>query len=231
MENNKLLINRGVRALKIEINNYDQKSRFVEYKVSGVPICEYDQHSRARIGVQFFNYQVNEQPIYHFYTNLYDKMISNKEFMAKILETLEELETIKHNQTLYNNNLMSRDCSYEVRQSFDSLRGQMSRRLKFCEEEFIVGVHNQLRYQLIEMGCEEAKNWLPDCDRVKKCTYISDTDYLSNMFGCLFSSCGRWPAKQSDYHSFNHSCTSREELEKQLGTNTIVPSSSFELNS
>jgi predicted aspartyl protease len=74
---------------------------------------------------------------------------------------------------------------------------------------------------------EDAKkiveNFLPGCDVFRKCDY-SDTDYLSNMFGCLFSSCGRWPSG-TEYSTFNQSCSDVSVLESQLGIS--IPRGSY----
>jgi len=121
---------------------------------------------------------------------------------------------------------MSRICSYKVEQTWDSLRGQMFRRLKFCEEEFIVGLHWLLKTELLlkTKYWENIKGFLPGCDIKEECDYSTDY-YLSNMFGCLFASCGRWPAG-TDYATFNKSCTNLSDLEEQL--NLVIPGGSNE---
>jgi len=143
-------------------------------------------------------------------------LVADESFRNNVFNTLEELEVIRRKEkeipTTYN--LMTRACTYWVKQDINSLKGQMNRRLKLCEEEFIVGVHWLLRDKMIKMGIEEAKEFLPGCDRLGYCDY-SSADYLSNMFGCLFSGCGRWPDK-AQYASFNESCTTNSLLETQL---------------
>jgi hypothetical protein len=214
IQHNDIVIYKGIENLNIEIINIDANS--VEYKVLNAPVCEWDQHSRARIGVKFFNYKVSSNPHYVFYTHVYNMLETNEEFKKQTFETLEKLETIRQTQTTIPTayNLMTRSCTYWVKQELTSLRGQMARRLKLCEEEFIVGVHWLLRDKLIKAGVEEAKEYLPGCDRLGYCDY-SSADYLSNMFGCLFRGCGRWP-DEAQYASFNESCTTNSLLEEQL---------------
>jgi len=219
-----ITILRGCVNLIVDIAHVDKSG--VEYTVSNLPICCFDQHSRARMGVEFYDYKVTDYPKYVFYTHVYDMMFKDINFANHIFSTLEKLETIREKASFKDTyNLMSRMCSYRVKQTWESLKGQMSRRLKFCEEEFIVGLHFKLRDILVKEGWEEAEDFKPFCDVIKKCDY-SQADYLSNMFGCLFASCGRWPA-ESDYASFNESCSNVVEIEKQL--NIRIEKSEYEI--
>jgi len=215
-----IILLRGVENIIVEINSLNIEDRIVDYSVYNLPICEYDQHSRARVGVKFSEYKVSNDPVYILYTSIYDKISNDDQLRASVIDTLEKLEVVRE-KSIYKHqyNLMSRSCSYRVNQTFDSLRGQMGRRLKFCEEEFICSLHFLLRDILIKDGVEEAVSWLPDCDKAQVCNY-SDSDYLSNLFGCLFASCGRWPSG-TDYATFNQSCSDKSEIEKQL--NIIIP--------
>lgn len=226
LTNNNIIIFKGISDLQVDILEHDSNS--ITYLVAGTPICQFDQHSRARVGVKFFNYKVSYDPNYVFYTHVYNMLEKDEEFRNKTFETLEKLEKIRRNEmqvpTTYN--LMTRSCSYMVKQDFNSLRGQMARRLKLCEEEFIVGVHWLLRDKMINEGIEIAKEFLPGCDKLEYCDY-SSADYLSNMFGCLFKGCGRWPDKSS-FASFNESCTTNELLEEQLGIQ--IQKSKYETN-
>ena len=210
---NDVEISRGVETLEIMIINWNDQE--VEYIVKNTPICQWDQHSRARLGVEFFDYKVSEKPEYIFYTNVFDKMAKDPYFREDVLITLNELEQIRNTIEFKTDfNLMSRSCSYRVKQTMDSLKGQMVRRLKMCEEEFIVAVHMKLRDTLIKLGCKMAETFLPGCDLLQKCDY-SSADYLSNMFGCLFTGCNRWPG-QTEFATFNFSCSTRKDLEQQL---------------
>jgi len=223
-----ITILKGLQPLKVDILDCDKKS--IVYSVAGTPICQYDQHSRARVGVKFENYKVNENPIYIFYSNVFDQMCDDFEYMQEIHETFEELEGLRGASTFPTTyNLMTRECSYTVVQEFSSLKGQMARRLKFCEEEFIVGLHWVLRDKMIKYSPETeniAKSFLPGCDALGICDYAS-ADYLSNMFGCLFAGCGRWP-DNAKYASFNQSCTTPELVEEQTGI--VIPRSKYELS-
>lgn len=207
-------INIGFGVEKMNVRILALTDTDVTYEVTGVPIAEYDQHARARVGVSFFDYKISERPNYIFYTYFKDNLPDTTDAL------LEDVENHRDN-ALYANqgsevewNLMSRECSYKVKQTFQSLKGQMQRRLKFCEEEFIVGVHWKLRAELDAAGVDVSE-YVPGCDLIKKCDY-AQADYLSNAFGCLFAGCGRWPDEAS-FASFNFSCTTPEQLSAQLG--------------
>jgi len=219
---NKIKVKKGIECLDVEILSWNEDSGMISYKVTGTPVCQYDQHSRARVGIKFKDYKVSDEPNYVVYTQVWDTMEKDPEFKQEVMETLQELEELRDdNQDMdaqvepSSLNLMTRECSYVVEQNIGSLRGQMARRLQFCEEEFIVGLHWLLRKKMIDMGISLAEGFKPMCDVTKKCEYAK-ADYLSNAFGCLFAGCGRWKS-HTEFASFNQSCTTPELVKEQTG--------------
>lgn len=219
---NKVIVKKGIECLDVEILSWNPDSQMISYKITGTPVCQYDQHSRARVGIKFKDYKVSEEPNYVVYTQVWDTMEKDPEFKKEVIETLQELEDIRNESShelssieMSSLNLMSRECSYVVEQNIGSLRGQMARRLQFCEEEFIVGLHWLLRQKMLEAGIEIAYGFKPMCDVTKKCEYAK-ADYLSNAFGCLFAGCGRWKS-HTEFASFNQSCTTPELVKEQTG--------------
>lgn len=205
---------KGIADLKVDILNFDDKT--ITFKVSNTPVCQYDQHSRARVGITFSDYKVSDEGEYVLYSNLYDRLVNDGAMLAMFIDTAKKLEVSRNKAKIKDDyNLMTRNCSYVVTQEYGSLAGQMSRRLKLCEEEFIVGLHWLLRDKMIKAGIKVAESFKPACDSAGKCDYAS-ADYLSNAFGCLFAGCNRWPS-HAEYASFNQSCTTRELIETQLG--------------
>ena len=90
--------------------------------------------------------------------------------------------------------------------------------MKFCEEEFIVGIHWLVREKIKEKFPLLSEYLRPSCDYTGVCDY-SKTETLSSLFGNLFKSCGRHPTynkANEEYFTFNESCTDIIELEKQL---------------
>lgn len=230
MNKTKVKIKKGIEDLGVEILSWNPDSKMITYKVTGTPVCQYDQHSRARVGIKFKDYIVSQEPNYVVYTQVYNMMENDSKLKKEILNTLEELEELRNNYedeeiSIYN--LMSRECEYIVEQNLDSLRGQMARRLQFCEEEFIVGLHWLLRKKMIDAGIEVANEFKPTCDVTKNCEYAK-ADYLSNAFGCLFAGCGRWPS-HAEYASFNQSCTTPELVKEQTGVTCTKSEHELEL--
>ena len=67
---NKVNIKKGIECLGVEILSWNPDSQMISYEVTGTPICQYDQHSRARVGINFKNYEVSEKPNYVVYTQV-----------------------------------------------------------------------------------------------------------------------------------------------------------------
>lgn len=201
------------------------------FRVVGLPRHQFDQHARARIGTTFFsigsrdNNKLDSRFI--LYTKLYDKFKNNKEFrrlLCDIKDVYENiLETDQSSWQIARAILpMCYHHSYKFSQNLLALKGQCARRMSFCEEEFIVALHWKIR-DLINEKYPLIANYLrPACDNAHKCLY-SKGDYLSNCFGCLFASCGR-NKSETNYSTFNESCSDILEIEKQTGMKIPRPS-------
>ena len=116
---------------------------------------------------------------------------------------------------------MSYHHSYHFSQNLLALQGQCARRMSFCEEEFISGLHWMIRETVKEKFPLIANYLRPACDFSGKCLYAKSYS-LSNAFGCLFASCGRHQSGTA-YATFNESCTNIEVLEQQLDTHINRP--------
>lgn len=226
MQAGPMRIMKGACNIEVDILSFNDSK--ITYHVKNVPIHTWDQHARARLGVKFYDYKVADEAVYSLYTEVYDKLTTNKEQCSKFFDLIERLEIQRikaENKDDFN--LMSRNCEYKVEQEYSSLKGQMMRRLKLCEEEQIVSLHWLLRQKMIDKGIKIAESFLPGCDITGECDYIAVSDYLSNCFGALFDACGRWDYDKSVYRSFNKSCTTRSLLKEQIGIE--IPYSKHEI--
>lgn len=201
------------------------------FKVQGTPRHCFDQHARARVGSTFYsigcrdNSKLDSSMI--LYTQLYDKMEKDRRFKNTMNQHFAEMKLLYEQiinrkgswQTARAILPMCYHHPYFFAQDLLSLKGQCARRMCFGEEEFIVGVHWLIREEIKKKFSLIADFLRPGCDSSKKCGYAKDYA-LSNAFGCLFAGCGRWPS-QTGYATFNESCTSASELEKQLGIKLI----------
>ena len=61
----------------------------------------------------------------------------------------------------------------------------------------------------------------PRCDTVGKC--ICHQGDGSELFGALFKGCGRFKGSESNYATFNKSCSDYTTLEEQLGMGIPYP--------
>lgn len=196
------------------------------FKIAGIPRHCFDQHARARVGAAFYSIgsrdnNKNDADII-LYTKLYDKMQKDEVFGEDVYKHFEEMKRL-YSRIIEDRGSwqiarallpMSYHHPYHFSCNYLSLQGQCNNRLKFCEEEFIVGMHWLIRERIKEKFPLLADHLRPGCDRSKSCQYSKSYE-LSNVFGCLFAGCGRWKSG-TEYATFNESCTDIEELEKQL---------------
>lgn len=193
------------------------------FKVTGVPRHCFDQHARARIGAAFYSIGSRDNnkldSRYILYTKLYDMLGTIDKGKETFLATKDLYEKIlltgKGNWQIARAILpMCYHHQYHFSINYLALQGQCKRRMQFCEEEFIVAIH-WLVYKKVKSEFPLLAEYLrPQCDFGKSCNYAKSYN-LSNAFGCLFASCGRWKSG-TDYATFNESCTDKNELEKQL---------------
>lgn len=193
------------------------------FKVVGVPRHCFDQHARARIGSTFYsigsrdNNKLDSRFI--LYTELYNLMKDDNNIKTLMLEM----------KNIYNNIITTGQSSWQIARAvlpmcyhhsyhfsmnYLALQSQCKRRMQFCEEEFIVGLHWLLKEKVKNKFPLLSEHLKPGCDYAKTCTYAKSYS-LSNAFGCLFASCGRWKSG-TEYATFNKSCTDKAILEKQL---------------
>jgi hypothetical protein len=112
---------------------------------------------------------------------------------------------------------------YSVTYNFASLLGVCGNRMKFCEMEDTCAVAWLTRNVVFEKFPLLGSYLRPGCDWGKKCQYHKSYS-MSEMFGCLFSECGRNPCQESDkYAEFNETCTDPKVLEEQLGIEIYGP--------
>ena len=75
---------KGIECLDVEILSWNEDSQMITYKITGTPVCQYDQHSRARVGIKFKDYKVSEEPNYVVYTQVWETMEKDPEFKKEV---------------------------------------------------------------------------------------------------------------------------------------------------
>jgi len=105
--------------------------------------------------------------------------------------------------------------NYRFASNLGALKGYMAQRLKACEQAdtcyTAICIWNEIydRFPLI------ADHLRPHCDVISRCDYHSASS-LSELFSALFAGCGRHP-DPVPYATFNKSCSSYEQMEKEGG--------------
>lgn len=203
-----------------------------QFEVNGITRSDFDQHARARIGSHFMSIGTRDNNKLDSRFLFYDHIV---EHMKKDLQYKEKVESwIKLTKDLYEETINESDSSWQIGRAFlpqcvnhsytfgmnlSALRGQMSRRLMFCEQEGIVALHWKIRKLVADKFPLIGEFMIPVCDKTHKCVYMEGPEGLTTLFSNLFDGCGRWKIQNtnnSEYKEFNHSCTNPNRL-KELG--------------
>jgi thymidylate synthase ThyX len=106
---------------------------------------------------------------------------------------------------------------YSFAANYAALQNMCAQRMKFCEAEDVVAVAWLVREAVKKEFPLLAHYLRSGCDISNRCDYHKAYT-LSEAFGCLFKSCGRWKVENDDmYSQFNESCSDAETIAKQLG--------------
>ncbi|MCK5013803.1 MAG: FAD-dependent thymidylate synthase [Candidatus Omnitrophica bacterium] len=194
--------------------------------VRGASRSQFDQHARMRVGATFFSQGVRDN--------------SRAEAGFRMPSELAEMEDTDLRERIEDHVLQGKDLYSEIlkrgRGSYQSarsilpmgithnykwacnlqaLKGYMAQRLQACEQEDTVFVAIATRDAIKEKFPLLASHLKPGCDHAKKCTY-HQAYTLSEMFGCLFKGCGRWP-DDNEYATFNRSSSNYQHMGHQGG--------------
>ncbi len=202
-----------------------------QFEVNGISRSDFDQHARARIGFNFESIGTRDNNKLDADFLLYNEVIDQCE---KDFEYKQKVENwVKLTKDLYEETINLSDSSWQTGRCFLpqsvnhsyvfgcnylALKGQMSRRLAFCEQEGIVALHWKIKKEVEDKFPLLANYFKPACDNAKRCVYMSGPEGMTKYFSNLFDGCGRWESTKEDdkvYKEFNHSCTNYERLKQQ----------------
>jgi len=202
-----------------------------QFEVNGISRSDFDQHARARIGFNFESIGTRDNNKLDADFLLYNEVIDQCEKDSEYKSRVESW--VKLTKDLYEETISLSDSSWQTGRCFLpqsvnhsyvfgcnylALKGQMSRRLAFCEQEGIVALHWKIRKEVEDKFPLLASFFVPFCDKIKKCGYMEGPEGLTKYFSNLFDGCGRWEVTNKDnsvYKEFNHSCTNSERLKQQ----------------
>lgn len=98
-----------------------------------------------------------------------------------------------------------------------ALQNMAFQRLKFCEQFDTVAVMWHIRNEVSKEYPLLAAFMRPGCDWSKSCQYHQQYG-LSELFGCLFTGCGRHPVAGGEkYAEFNRACSTATEIAHDTG--------------
>jgi len=107
--------------------------------------------------------------------------------------------------------------------NYAALQNLAATRLTFCEQEDTVATAWLIWKEMWKKYPLLAAFMRPKCDWAGMCLYQKAYS-LSELFGCLFKPCGRNPYKGDyEYAEFNEACTSRDELQADIGVKIPEP--------
>ena len=111
--------------------------------------------------------------------------------------------------------------NYKFAANVGVLKSYIAQRTQACEQADTVAVAICVWNLLWGRWPFLASHLKPGCDFAKRCTYHQSST-LSEMFSALFAGCGRWP-DPVPYATFNKSCSSYEDIIKQLNITSRLP--------
>lgn len=118
--------------------------------------------------------------------------------------------------------------NYKFAVNLGAMKSYMAQRLQACEQSDTVQVAISIWNQVNKKFPLIASHLKPGCDCAKKCTY-HQASTLSELFSALFAGCGRWP-DPVPYATFNKSCSSYEQMERESGEGIKSPQAWKEYN-
>ena len=118
---------------------------------------------------------------------------------------------------------------YKYTVSLNALKGYLAQRLMACEQPDTVQVAIAIWNQVHKKFPLIASHLKPACDNARHCVYHK-AGKLSELFSSLFAGCGRH-RDPAPYSTFNRSCSSYEQMEKESGEGIPRPKFWIEYNS
>jgi len=135
------------------------------FKVTGLPRHCFDQHARARIGTGFGSSGCRDNNkldasiiLYTYYKELFEEDAQLRDIIIEHFKQMKDIYEmiVKEDQGTWQAARsvlpMSYHHPYHFTQNLLALMGQCNRRMQFCEEEFIVGLHWLIRYKIEKLG-------------------------------------------------------------------------------
>jgi len=198
--------------------------------------ASFDQHARQRVGAMFASQGVRDN------SRLLSGFRVPNEIWRNVKKRNEVIKNVLQAKILYyklisdkvqGNSFQAARCifqmgwthNYKFSVNFEALKSYMSRRLVASEQEDTVATAIVVWDQVNKKFPLLASRLRPKCDWAGKCLCHQGSG--DEIFGALFKGCGRFPETESNYSTFNWSCSDYELLEKQTGIVLPYPNTDY----
>ena len=194
------------------------------FEVHGASRAAFDQIARARIGAGFNSIGTRDNDwlgatlrIPHEVANDPEQFRMHRDAFISAKDAYEVTIRKKKEAWQAGRFILPMGCchNFVMNINYLALQGFMVNRLKFCEQFDCVGVAWLMRKAISEKYPLLGAFLRPGCDFAGKCQY-HQTYNLSDLFGALFSGCGRHKVEGEHHSEFNCACSNASEIENDL---------------
>ena len=215
----KAVLDRQALPLALEVPNFT-------FTVEGVSRWAFDQMARQRLGTVFSSMGTRDNNHLDMGFRVHESIWKDEEKLKRFKETcLLAKENyryfVEQGQGSWQEarSLLPISCihNYMVHMNFAAVQNMVGKRGQACEGEDVVAIAFLTRQAIGEKFPLLSKYLRPSCDWVGKCTYHKAYS-MSEAFGALFDTCGRWPdGDEYKYFHQNGSCSDYKTIASQLG--------------
>jgi hypothetical protein len=225
-ENRFVVVRNAIRGKALPLGLEVIKFSFIVRKASR---SAFDQHARQRMAT-FASQGVRDNSRLAAGFRCPDEIYNDPELLSEVTAFLKEYKRIYKKilqrgigsfQTARALMPMGMTHSYKFSVDYMAMKSYMAQRLSAVEQADTVGTAILVWNQVNQKFPLLANELRPRCDFAGKC--ICHQGDGSELFGALFKGCGRFPTSESNYATFNWSCSSYDTLEKQLGVHLPTP--------
>lgn len=196
------------------------------FTVSKVSRWAFDQIARARIGIVFSSMGTRDNNHLDMGFRVHESIYKNPDKLEKFMyNAIHSKDAYKYfveqGQGSWQEarSLLPISClhNFMFSANYVAVSNMISKRAKACEGEDVVAVAWLVKHEIAKVFPLLAAYLRPGCDFARKCQYHQSYS-LSEAFGALFDSCGRWPEENGyKYAHQNGSCSDYETISRQLG--------------
>lgn len=221
-----IVVRNAIKGKALPLGTEAAKFSFIVRKASR---SAFDQHARQRMAT-FASQGVRDNSRLAAGFRCPDEIWQDKELLAEVTAYLKEYKRIYKKilqrgigsfQTARSLMPMGMSHSYKFSVDYGALKSYMAQRLSAVEQADTVATAILTWNEVNKKFPLLANELRPRCDTVGKC--VCHQGDGSELFGALFKGCGRFPDSESNYATFNKSCSDYETLEQQTGVHLPYP--------